>query len=59
MANQKTIKMLPTVWANFFDCNSWPSKLFMEDTTEGAKTFLIPIGGGKSPPRIENEMSKR
>jgi hypothetical protein len=59
VANRKTIQMLPIVWANLFDHSSWPSKLFKENTIEGVRTLLVPIGGGKSPPCTENEMLRR
>jgi hypothetical protein len=57
VANQKLIKISPTIWANFFDRNQWSSKLFNENTIKGAKALLILVGGGKTPPRTKNEVS--
>jgi hypothetical protein len=58
MTNQKAIEMLPTVWANYLNRNKWSSKVFSEEKTKGAMTFSILIGGGKSPPCIEGEVSR-
>lgn len=56
MANQKIVEMFPTVWANSLDRSKWSSKIFNEDRTKGARTFLVFISGGKSPFRTKNEV---
>jgi len=48
--------MLPTIWANSFDQSKWSSKIFNEDRTKGTMIVSVPIGRGKSPPYIENEV---
>ncbi len=50
--------MLPTIWAKSFEQNMWSYNNFSEDTIEGAITSFLLIGGGKSPPHIENVVSR-